>query len=51
MKWVILAGATSFAGTNLAEKLIENGYEVHILLNVVKLLVNLGNLYLILQKP
>lgn len=32
MKRVILTGATGFVGANLAEKLIEDGHEVHLLL-------------------
>src|SRR5215211_1643334 len=32
MKRVILTGATGFVGVNLAEKLVEDGHEVHILL-------------------
>jgi len=32
MKRVVLTGATGFVGANLAEKLLEDGHEVHILL-------------------
>jgi nucleoside-diphosphate-sugar epimerase len=32
MKRVVLTGATGFVGANLAEKLVEDGHEVHILL-------------------